>query len=192
MKSICIAFLTLAALTATASAADKPNFSGDWKLNAAKSNMGPLPAPTSYIRKVTHAEPSITIEDTQVGTALGDQHDTRTYTTDGKEIAYQANGADVKSSTDLGWRCAGHRFQGLHSGHGPGHQRQNNLGRRRQNAHRRGPYRVGAGRHRPYASLREAVTVTCFRAPSTGTTLPALVLGWNGMVYLLLCRPAIS
>ncbi len=98
MKSICIAFLTLAALTATASAADKPNFSGDWKLNAAKSNMGPLPAPTSYIRKVTHAEPSITIEDTQVGTALGDQHDTRTYTTDGKEIAYQANGADVKSS----------------------------------------------------------------------------------------------
>jgi hypothetical protein len=60
--------------------------------------MGPLPAPASYIRKVTHAEPSITIEDTQTGTALGDQHDTRTYTTDGKEIAYQANGADVKSS----------------------------------------------------------------------------------------------
>ena len=98
MKSICIVLLTLAALTATASAADKPNFSGDWKLNADKSNMGPLPAPTSYTRKVTHAEPSITIEDTQTGTALGDQHDTRTYTTDGKEIAYQANGADVKSS----------------------------------------------------------------------------------------------
>jgi hypothetical protein len=47
---------------------------------------------------VTHAEPSITIEDTQTGTPAGDQHDTRTYTTDGKEISYQANGADVKSA----------------------------------------------------------------------------------------------
>ena len=40
----------------------------------------------------------ITIEDTQTGTALGDQHDTRTFTTDGKETSYQANGADVKAT----------------------------------------------------------------------------------------------
>jgi hypothetical protein len=88
----------MAALAAIAMAADKPNFSGDWKLNAAKSDFGPVPAPTTYTRKVTHAEPSVTIEDTQTGTPLGDQHDTRTYTTDGKEISYQANGADVKGS----------------------------------------------------------------------------------------------
>jgi hypothetical protein len=98
MKSLMKIALTLAALAGIALAADKPNFSGDWKMNAAKSNFGPVPAPATYTRKITQADPSITVEDTQTGTALGDQHDTRTYTTDGKEIAYQANGADIKSA----------------------------------------------------------------------------------------------
>ena len=98
MKSLLKICILVAALASFAWAADKPNFSGDWKLNPAKSTMGPVPAPTTYVRKVTHAEPSITIEDTQTGTALGDQHDSRTYTTDGKEISYQANGADIKSA----------------------------------------------------------------------------------------------
>ena len=98
MNALLKTVLILAALAGLSLAADKPNFSGDWKLNTAKSNFGPIPAPATYLRKVTHAEPSITIEDTQTGSALGgDQHDTRTYTTDGKEITYQANGADVKS-----------------------------------------------------------------------------------------------
>ena len=97
MKTISIALASLFALAALAVAADKPNLSGDWKMNAAKSDFGPIPAPMSFTRKVTHAEPSITFEDTQLGTAAGDQHDTRTYTTDGKQISYSANGADVKS-----------------------------------------------------------------------------------------------
>ncbi len=98
MKSLLKTVLMIAALAGIALAADKPNFSGDWKLNAAKSNFGPIPAPTTYTRKVMHAEPSITIEDTQIGSSTGDQHDTRTYTTDGTEISYQANGADVKAA----------------------------------------------------------------------------------------------
>ena len=98
MKSILKLVLIIAVLASIALAADKPNFAGDWKLNAAKSDFGPIPAPATYTRKVTQAEPSITIEDTQTGTALGDQHDIRTYTTDGKEISYQANGADVKAA----------------------------------------------------------------------------------------------
>jgi hypothetical protein len=98
MKSLLKAVLIIAALASFALAADKPNYSGEWKLNAAKSNFGPLPAPATYTRKVTHSEPSITIEDTQTGTAAGDQHDTHTYTTDGKEISFQSNGADVKSA----------------------------------------------------------------------------------------------
>jgi hypothetical protein len=92
------AVVTIAAVAAIAMAADKPNYSGDWKLNAAKSDFGPIPAPTTYTRKIMHAEPSITIEDTQTGSAMGDQHDTRTYTTDGKEVTYQSNGADVKAA----------------------------------------------------------------------------------------------
>jgi hypothetical protein len=98
MKSLSKVALLITALAGIAMAADKPNFSGDWKLNAAKSDFGPIPAPATYTRKVTHAEPSLIIEDTQTGTPLGDQHDTRTYTTDGKEISYQANGADVKGA----------------------------------------------------------------------------------------------
>src|SRR5271163_2047253 len=98
MKSLSKLVLIIAALASIALAADKPNFSGDWKLNAAKSDFGPIPAPASYTRKVKHAEPSITIEDKQTGSALGDQQDTRTYSTDGKEISYQANGADVKGA----------------------------------------------------------------------------------------------
>jgi hypothetical protein len=98
MKSLFKSVLILAALATFAVAADKPNFSGDWKLNAAKSNFGPLPAPATFMRKVTHAEPSITIEDTQTGTPAGDQHDTHTYTTDGKEVSFQSNGADVRST----------------------------------------------------------------------------------------------
>jgi hypothetical protein len=98
MKSLLKTSILIAALASISFAADKPNFSGEWKLNIAKSTMGPVPAPTSYVRKVTHAEPSITIEDTQTGSPLGDQHDTRTYSTDGKQISYQANGADVKSA----------------------------------------------------------------------------------------------
>jgi hypothetical protein len=98
MKALSKLALIIAALASIALAADKPNFSGDWKMNAAKSNFGPIPAPATYTRKVTHMEPSITIENTQTGTALGDQHDTRTYTTDGKEVSYQANGADVKAA----------------------------------------------------------------------------------------------
>ncbi len=97
MKAVSKAVLVMAALASIALAADKPNFSGEWKMNAAKSNFGPIPAPATYTRKITHAEPSITIEDTQTGTALGDQHDKRTYTTDGTEISYQSNGADVKA-----------------------------------------------------------------------------------------------
>jgi len=90
--------LLFAALASMAFAADKPDYSGDWKMNAAKSSFGPIPPPATYTRKVTQSEGSITFEDTQTGTAAGDQHDKRAYMTDGTEISYSANGADVKSA----------------------------------------------------------------------------------------------
>src|ERR1700683_2374303 len=98
MKSLSKFVLIVAALASIALAADKPNFSGDWKMNAAKSTFGPVPAPATYTRKVTQDGPSITIEDTQTGGAMGDQHDKRAYTIDGPEISYQTNGADVKAA----------------------------------------------------------------------------------------------
>jgi hypothetical protein len=97
MRSIGSVLFVLATLTATAVAADKPNFSGDWKMNTAKSNFGGLPAPSAVVRKVTHAEPSLVIVEDQTSD-LGTQTATRKYTTDGKETSFEANGAEVKGS----------------------------------------------------------------------------------------------
>jgi hypothetical protein len=94
------AICLIAAFAITAAAADKLNFSGEWKMNIAKSMFGPVPPPTSFTRKITHAEPTLTIADDQKG-GSGDQSNTRTYTTDGKEITYQASGTEVKGSATL-------------------------------------------------------------------------------------------
>ena len=97
MRATLHALLALTLLAGTAAAADKPNFSGEWKMNAAKSSFGGLPAPSAVARKVTHAEPSLVIVEDQTSD-LGTQTATRKYTTDGKETSFEANGAEVKGS----------------------------------------------------------------------------------------------
>ena len=97
MKSIVSVMIALTALAGTADAADRPNFSGEWKMNAAKSSFSGLPAPSAIVRKVTHAEPSLIIVEDQTSD-LGTQTATRKYTTDGKETSFEANGAEVKGS----------------------------------------------------------------------------------------------
>jgi hypothetical protein len=97
MKSIVSALIVLTTLVGAVAAADKPNFSGEWKMNAAKSNFGGLPAPSAIVRKVTHAEPSLVIVEDQTSD-MGTQTATRKYTTDGKDTAFEANGAEVKGS----------------------------------------------------------------------------------------------
>jgi len=97
MKAAVCLIAALAIAAVAAGAADKPNFSGEWKMNAAKSTFGPVPPPTSFTRKMEHSDPSLTIADDQKG-GTGDQSNARTYTTDGKEISYQANGANVKGA----------------------------------------------------------------------------------------------
>jgi hypothetical protein len=51
MKAAFCALFALTILAGTVAAADKPNFSGDWKMNAAKSNFGPIPGPSSIVRR---------------------------------------------------------------------------------------------------------------------------------------------
>jgi hypothetical protein len=76
------AILVALALTAQqAPAQSKPNFSGSWKMSAARSDFGAIPAAVSMERKITHAEPSLVIVEAQdVGSGV--QTATRTYTTD--------------------------------------------------------------------------------------------------------------
>jgi hypothetical protein len=74
----------------------KPDFSGVWTMNAAKSNFAGLPAPSLFTRTITHAEPSLTIVEVQKS-EMGDQNTTRKYVTDGTESIFQSNNIDVKT-----------------------------------------------------------------------------------------------
>lgn len=92
------AILALSILTASLTfAADKPNFSGSWKMDLKKSDFGDVPGPDSFTRKIEHTEPTIIMTDEQKS-PLGEEKAVRKYTTDGKEMTYQWTGADVTSS----------------------------------------------------------------------------------------------
>ena len=71
-----------ALLSVTAFAA--PNFSGEWKLNAGKSDFGPMPAPEKLLMKVDHKDPALTVKNEQT-TQQGESKTEQVYTTDGKE-----------------------------------------------------------------------------------------------------------
>jgi hypothetical protein len=89
-----VAILTLAAGAAAAEkpkASDRPNYSGEWKMNSAASNFGQLPAPDSFVRKIEHADPALNIVENQ--SAGGAQSaTTRKMTTDGKPASIELNG----------------------------------------------------------------------------------------------------
>src|SRR5947209_5704607 len=83
--------LSLAALAALAAAA--PNFSGDWKMNVAKSDFGPVPAPDTFTRTIRHKDPALEYSTHQKG-AQGDVTTEVKYTTDGKPAVNKINGSD--------------------------------------------------------------------------------------------------
>lgn len=62
----------------------KPDFSGKWTIDLAKSDFGQMPPPESLVAVIDHKEPSIKITSTQK-TAQGEITNERTMTTDGKE-----------------------------------------------------------------------------------------------------------
>ena len=88
----------LAAVLACGQAQAKPNFSGDWKLNASKSEFGPMPAPTSRTDKIAHADPNLKVTTTQSG-PNGDGTFELKYTTDGAETTNDLRGNPVKSTS---------------------------------------------------------------------------------------------
>jgi hypothetical protein len=91
---IALAILTMAAGAAAADkpkASDKPNYSGEWKMNAATSNFGQLPPPDSFVRKIVLTDPTLSIVEDQVAAGAASTT-TRKMTTDGKPAALELNG----------------------------------------------------------------------------------------------------
>ncbi len=81
----------------TALAADVPNFTGEWKMNVAKSNFGAMPAPDLMTRSIKHSDPSLEITTHQKG-ARGESTTELKYTTDGKPAVNKVRGSDAKGT----------------------------------------------------------------------------------------------
>ncbi len=100
MRKAIVAALSVTAFATSMIAQTKPNFSGTWKLNVAKSDYGPLPAPDSRTDVITHNEPTMKIDVDQKG-GQGDFTGTINYTTDGKENVNHLGPREIKST--LAW-----------------------------------------------------------------------------------------
>jgi hypothetical protein len=95
-KLVSISILTVLPLLSVLGQ-QKPDFSGTWKLNVAKSEFGQLPGPTSRTDVITHKEPSLSSSVT-AETSEGKREYTVNYTTDGKEAVNKIGPRDVKST----------------------------------------------------------------------------------------------
>jgi hypothetical protein len=79
------------------SAQQKPDFSGTWKLNVAKSDFGILGGPTSRTDVITHKDPSLAVSGTAEG-PQGKQEVSLNYTIDGKEAVNKIGDREIKST----------------------------------------------------------------------------------------------
>ena len=76
MKRLLAAMLVIGAMAgaqAQTAPAAKPDFTGNWKLNVAKSDFGPVPQPTSETDVVTQTGDAFKVAIVQLG-AVGDQN----------------------------------------------------------------------------------------------------------------------
>jgi hypothetical protein len=66
----------------------KPNFTGEWQMDSAKSEFGKFPVPTAILRKIVQNGPDLTIDTTQRA-SNGEQTARVHYRTDGGETTNQ-------------------------------------------------------------------------------------------------------
>ena len=92
-----LSVLALASLSAALmSGADKPNFTGSWKMNPAKSDFGPIPPPDKLERTIKHDDPKLAVSTLNAG-PQGEMKSDSMYTTDGKDSINKTAGTEVKS-----------------------------------------------------------------------------------------------
>lgn len=91
-------FILVTLALAVVQAQAKSDFSGTWKLNVGKSELGPMPAPDSEIHKIAHQDPDMKVNVTSTGGPQGDMTYDVSYTTDGKECVNKMGDNEFKST----------------------------------------------------------------------------------------------
>jgi len=96
MRSGLISFLLC---LATAAAGNLPDFSGEWKMNSAKSDFGGsgMPMPDLLTRSIKHEDPLLEYTTHQKG-ARGEVTSQLKYTTDGKPASNKLQGREAKGT----------------------------------------------------------------------------------------------
>ncbi len=88
-------FLLLCIPAAMLLAADKPDYSGHWVVDLAKSDFGMMPPPSKMERDIEHKDPDMSIKSLQVG-ERGEIKTESKYTTDGKEATIKMRNREAK------------------------------------------------------------------------------------------------
>lgn len=89
--------LFLVAVVGLVGAQAKSDFSGTWKVNASKTDFGPMPPPDSMVEKIVHQDPSLKVNIAQTG-GSGDMTADMAYTTDGKVCVNNFVGNEFKTT----------------------------------------------------------------------------------------------
>ena len=138
----------------------KPNFSGTWQLDPAKSEFGPMPPPTSMVTTIEHKDPKVVIKSAQKSDQ-GDVVNERTITTDGKpninKLKTQMGDQDVTSTTNWSGNQLVTEFKMEINGTGTRVSRHLLAVARRQDADRHARHQVGAGSARDEDGIQQAV-----------------------------------
>ena len=102
LRKVLIGALAVAGIASTGFAQGKPDFSGTWKLNVAKSDFGPVPGPSAQTDVIEQSGQTIKIG-VAAETEMGKLEYTQTLTTDGREvtIAPDAPGAHPNPEVTL-------------------------------------------------------------------------------------------
>jgi hypothetical protein len=97
-KPVVIPFCAVLLLfTSLLPAQNPPNFSGEWKMDIAKSDFSRFPAPAAVTRTVEQDASSLVIHTYQKG-KQGEIRSELKYTTDGKESVNHLQGGDAKGT----------------------------------------------------------------------------------------------
>jgi hypothetical protein len=77
---------------------DRPNFSGTWELDVARSNFGPVPGPSKSTQVIEHQEPHLRLTADSEG-FMGETHVELEMITDGSETEQTVDGRPRKMQT---------------------------------------------------------------------------------------------